>query len=318
MILLQGFKKMILSHMKFCCSLFVVACGLLTFQVNAEADVIVASLRGAVRPAGTGIGTPSMSQNYTAGGTGNFKNFFSYDLGTISNQWAITGTQVQIEHSTNNNNTAGNFEIWQVNESVAAYSTALWNDIGANASYGSVAVANAGVGFADVDLNSVGLMSLNESLGDSTSFVVGGTTNTSMFNGSSSFITRIDIALTDNAAPTAVTGDYTNFINQGIKLDGSASSDIDIALYGDSLTYSWMVNGMAAGTTSSNMLTLSNADLAGLGAAVPGTYAVDLTVTDEWDQTTMASGTLTTSVPEPGSCAVLCFGLVGLVARRRR
>ena len=308
---------MIVRRMKLVFCLPSVACLLLAFMASAKADVLSANLRGAVRPAGTGIGSPGVAQNYSVGGPSNFKNFFSYDLGTISNQWAITGSQVQAEHSTNNNNAAGTFLIWEVNESVAAYSVALWNDIGANAAYGSVAVANAGIGFANVDLNAAGLISLNAALGDSTAFVVGGTTISSMFNGSSSFRTRIDIMLTANTAPTATTGDYMNFLGDSITLDGTGSDDVDITPFGDSLTYSWMVNGMNAGSTSSSMLTLTGMQLASLGVTSSGDYAVNLTVSDEWGLTGSANGILV-SVPEPSTLAILCLGFVGFAARRRR
>src|SRR5262249_42794191 len=98
------------------------------------------------------------------------------------------------------------------------------------------------------------------------------------------------LALTKNLAPIANAGGNrtATAVHSGnpandtasLTLDGTGSSDPD----GDVLSYSWTVDGIAAGTNPTLPLTLR-----------PGTYTVVLTVTDPSNASSQDTATVTVS-----------------------
>jgi PKD repeat protein len=121
-----------------------------------------------------------------------------------------------------------------------------------------------------------------------------------------------------NRAPTANPGGpYNVALGSGITLDGSASADPD-ATFGDSIvSYAWTIENRP-GALDGVMPSLSAADIAALS---PGSFAVFLTVTDEFGATGSAQsvlnindGTAPTFTSVPSNVVVEATGPAGAVA----
>ncbi|MEZ6130797.1 MAG: DVUA0089 family protein [Planctomycetaceae bacterium] len=105
--------------------------------------------------------------------------------------------------------------------------------------------------------------------------------------------------------PIAVTVNYTIDQGDALLLDASGSSDPDTIYPGDTLTYSWDLNG--DGTydilnSASSTQSVPYATLESLGMSAPGSYTVGLQVTDTFDGTTVGtSGSLEILTVDYGS-----------------
>ena len=99
---------------------------------------------------------------------------------------------------------------------------------------------------------------------------------------------------TQNSQPVADAGpDQTVFVTETVQLDGSDSSDVD----GDALTFQWALLSVPAGSTAA--LTDPAGIQPGFSVDLPGTYVVQLIVTDGTEDSDPVSVTITTQNSKP-------------------
>ncbi len=105
-----------------------------------------------------------------------------------------------------------------------------------------------------------------------------------------------------NDPPVAVTGPYVIDEGDSLVLDASSSFDVD-EFFGDVLTYQWDLNGDGTFETNagtSDVLTLTWAQLSSAGITAPAVYNARLRVTDSALVSTIATTTLQTLIVDYG------------------
>lgn len=110
-------------------------------------------------------------------------------------------------------------------------------------------------------------------------------------------------------------GPYVIDVGEALALDAGGTYDVDE----DVTSYMWDLDGDGSFETdagSQAVFTVSYAELESLGLGGGGQYAIELLVTDFWDLQDTA-GTTLTIIPEPATPALLAFGGLALIRRRR-
>jgi len=113
----------------------------------------------------------------------------------------------------------------------------------------------------------------------------------------------------------AVVGPTLNITpgNQSGNLGGTGST-------GTIKTWEWVINGVPRGTLTGDtpLVTLATLMSWGLGDLDGETYPVALNLTSDYETIAQGTGSIFVQTPEPATLALLAFGGLAMIARRRR